>query len=382
MGKSKVVSIVAATVLSVALGGLGLAPVSASASEPELDRNQISALLGGYASQIKDGYSGISLRTLSEDKQSQLAAENSSYKDVAQDAGMKVHDAQVSTSVVSTEQVGDGYETVVDITSNVMLVPAVGTNITIAGEHRDHLDSSFTDRHVIILGKDSSNPAPYSVVSDEIVDPLESDDGTEPEAINTPNLMPSGNMRSAPYAKDMFTNKAGLNYIRMMQYAERWTATDRMNPDFPIYKEEGHGGNCTNFLSQAVYAGGLRTTWGSSLDVKNEKVWTWNLAGIAHASHTWSGAKMNYTYMRYHSGAFTPESNPYHVGGGGLIYANFGNCPDGFNHAMVVVGNTSGAKSVPIICQKSVNRHDTLFSDSVRRAPANTSWAGLQWMAN
>lgn len=83
MGKSKVVSIVAATVLSAALGGLVLAPVSASASEPELDRNQISALLGGYASQIKDGYSGISLRTLSEDKQSQLAAENSSYKDVA-----------------------------------------------------------------------------------------------------------------------------------------------------------------------------------------------------------------------------------------------------------------------------------------------------------
>ena len=58
---------------------------------------------------------------------------------------------------------------------------------------------------------------------------------------------------------------------------------------------------------------------GSSLDVRNEKVWTWNLAGIAHASHTWSGAMMNYTYMRYYSGVFTLESNPYHVGeGGGL----------------------------------------------------------------
>ncbi|WP_420864653.1 amidase domain-containing protein [Bifidobacterium actinocoloniiforme] len=85
-----------------------------------------------------------------------------------------------------------------------------------------------------------------------------------------------------------------------------------------MYKEEGHGGNCTNFLSQAVYAGALRTAWGSSLDVKNEKVWTWNLAGIAHASRTWSGAQMNYTYMRYHSGAFTSESNPYRVGGVGL----------------------------------------------------------------
>lgn len=67
---------------------------------------------------------------------------------------------------------------------------------------------------------------------------------------------------------------------------------------------------------------------------------------------------------------------------GGLIYANLGNGPDGFNHAMVVVGNTSGANSVPVICQKSRNQHDMLFSESVRRAPANTSWAGLQWKAD
>lgn len=381
--KSKKVSILAISVLTMAVGGLVFAPISASASELVPDQNQVSALLDEYASQIKEGYSdtGFMRKSLA-DKQSQLAAENSSYKEVAQEAGMKVRDARVTTQIVSSAQTDNGYEAVVDITSNVKLVPERGTSLTIAGERRKYLDSSFTDRHAITIGKDWTNPAPYSVVSDEIIDPLESDDGTEPEVISTPNLMPNNSFRSAPYTRDMFTNRAGLNYIKMSQYAEQWTATNRMNPDFPIYKEEGHAGNCTNFLSQSVYAGGLPTTWGSSLDVRNEKVWTWNLAGIAHASHTWSGAMMNYTYMRYYSGAFTPESNPYHVGEGGLIYANFGNGPDGFNHAMVVVGSSRGPYPVPVICQKSTNRHDVLFSDSVRRAPANTSWAGLQWKAD
>lgn len=117
--------------------------------------------------------------------------------------------------------------------------------------------------------------------------------------------------------------------------------SDRMNPDFPIYDEKGDGGNCANFVSQSIYAGGLHTTRGNSFDVWNDSVWTWNLSGIARASHTWSGAQRNYNYMKDHSGAFTVESNAYNVGLGGVIYADWEGTGN-LGHAMVVVGHING----------------------------------------
>lgn len=366
-------------------------PQSANAEETQLSPNQVDGIVSGYGRQIQNDYSGISGRKLN-DKQSQLAEKNSEQKSMAPEMGLSLKDTQVSTNIISTSKTAGGYTVVANIDTHLHMVPNSGVTITIAGEHRDQLDSSFTDRHILTLTPDAQQADGYSVVSDEIQNPDEDKDDSLPILSAEPQESPTNddqNQFSTRGSLDFATNKEGLNYIKMSQYAELWTNDankNKMNPKYPVYKEQGTQGNCTNFLSQVVHEGGLPTTTGHSWDVGKDNVWTWNLSGIAAASHTWSGAQNSYNYMKDYSHAFTVENNPYHIGEGGLIYADWeGN--GNLDHAMVVVGNINGGPHPsPIICQKTVNRYDYPFYKS--QATANsahngkTIWKGLQFRCN
>lgn len=304
--------------------------------------------------------------------------------------GLSLKETQVSTNVTSTSKTADGYTVTADIDTHLRMVPKAGVTITIAGEHRNQLDSSFTDRHILTLTPDTKQDGGYSVVSDEIQNPDELKDDSLPTLSSEPQELPTNNDQNQFSTRDFATNKEGLNYIKMSKYAELWTNDsnkNNLNPKYPVYKEEGKTGNCTNFLSQVVHEGGLPTTTGHSWDLGNDNVWTWNLLGLASASHTWSGAQNSYNYMKDHSHAFTVENNPYHIGEGGLIYADWEG--DGtLDHAMVVVGNINGGPHPsPIICQKTVNRNDYPFYKS--QANANSAhkgktiiWKGLQFRCN
>lgn len=84
---------------------------------------------------------------------------------------------------------------------------------------------------------------------------------------------------------------------------------------------------------------------GSSLGVRNEKVWARNLAGITHTFRTWSGTKDELRLYALPYCASNPEYNPYHVGGAGLSTPTSAMTLMDFSHAMVVIGNLSGALS-------------------------------------
>lgn len=350
----------------------------ASAQTPDLDTNQLESIVTRYGKKIENSYSGVQMRF--NDKEDQLAQKNGIDSTSYKESGLSLKDVSTTTKLIGTQKTDSGYRVLSEITTKMVLVPEAGTTITIAGENRNHLDSSATDLHSISIALTKGNDADgYTVVGDEIQYPDEQNDET-PDMINVPQSVP--NSAETRESSDPFANRAGLNYIKMSKYAEKWTEDapgNKMNPDFPIYDEKN--GNCANFASQAIYAGGLKTTFGNSLQIWDDHVWTWNLAGIAKASHTWSTAQHNYNYMKDSSGAFTKENSPWRVGQGGLIYGDWDN--DGsFNHVMVVVGYINdGYNSTPVICQKSAPRHDYPFRDSVKNAPKTTRWAGLQWKA-
>ena len=67
-----------------------------------------------------------------------------------------------------------------------------------------------------------------------------------------------------------------FNRQRAVEYALRW-ALGR-NPMFPDYSGHGHGGDCTNFVSQAMLAGGWTTVTGWRADrtawwFETERAW-------------------------------------------------------------------------------------------------------------
>ena len=55
----------------------------------------------------------------------------------------------------------------------------------------------------------------------------------------------------------LYTRLAAVNY------AVRWALS--RNPAFENFSGQGHGGDCTNFISQCLYAGGwTMNDWGST----------------------------------------------------------------------------------------------------------------------
>ncbi|WP_180380783.1 amidase domain-containing protein [Alloscardovia macacae] len=324
--------------------------------------------------------------------------------DALRDVGLTAKNISVDSKIVEETIMPSMQEvsTVVKVISTAILRADNDTRIFLAGKEVEELSSSATDYHKIDLAK-TNNASNLTVVADKQLT-LE-----EVQRLQLPSLEEDshrGERRTAriesrtqkfpSVSHASYRSKAQFDYLKMIQYAELWTDSnhaDRMNPDFPDYHNFlGHeidfpigssGSNCTNFVSQSLYAGGLPLNAGVNGNAKkdDESAWTWNVKGISGATYTWSAANNNFRYMRDYSGIFKVENSPRKAWEGSIIYGDWG--MDGtYDHAMVVVGYTvKDGFGTPIICQKSNNRHDYPFSLSDSNAVSDykkVKWTVLQ----
>jgi hypothetical protein len=71
---------------------------------------------------------------------------------------------------------------------------------------------------------------------------------------------------------------------KAVEYAREWA--DSRNPAFPDYSaSQGGGGDCANFVSQSLLAGGWHTLWGAEVDPcvwwvtsERQSSWSWRAA--------------------------------------------------------------------------------------------------------
>ena len=107
-----------------------------------------------------------------------------------------------------------------------------------------------------------------------------------------------------------------------------------MNPAFPIFMDFNitdpfgnitptRGNNCTNFVSQALYTGGVPVSE-KTINKSDPQNWTWKV-GLLGPPYTWGGAQNNYEYMSSNAGIFSRESNPWKAWEGSVIYADWNN---------------------------------------------------------
>ena len=158
-------------------------------------------------------------------------------------------------------------------------------------------------------------------------------------------------------------------YVRLaaVNYATRWALS--RNPAFANFQGNGGGGDCTNFISQCLYAGGWRMNfWG-----KYEGL-SWYYHSPDDLSKTWASAD--------HFASFLETSNR-----GQRCSVNeltFGDLvseelpPNGIRHWMMVTGVSSQERYL------SYHTIDTLqisFTDMQKRAAPNplTCWKMLDW---
>lgn len=113
---------------------------------------------------------------------------------------------------------------------------------------------------------------------------------------------------------------------RAVAYAERYAFSQ--NPLFSNF--QGIGGNCTNFVSQALYAAGCTMNYTPTFG--------WYYVSLDDRSPSWTGVDYFYNFMTTNQGVgpFAREISPDMSEVGDVI--QLGRNEDGFYHTLLIVG--------------------------------------------
>ncbi|NGN68477.1 hypothetical protein G5C51_31840 [Streptomyces sp. A7024] len=150
---------------------------------------------------------------------------------------------------------------------------------------------------------------------------------------------------------------------------------DRYNSDYDRAKQDN---NCTNFVSQAMHAGGWEIEDG--IDPDNEENWDYDLTGPYGPSKTWSVAYKMWSYAGDPKrGTNLTSGSPdvadiWNLRPGDLLFADWdpNKVPDGkIDHAMVISGTyTSMGFTEPTYSQNSAHRSNIPLSIGIKIATA------------
>lgn len=156
--------------------------------------------------------------------------------------------------------------------------------------------------------------------------------------------------------------KSTYNYGNMVRYANKYWK--RANSDYRTY-----GSDCTNFISQAMVAGGWKTTSGSIASRKDSKKWFYGSFELS-TSYTWAGAENWYWFARKHSKRVKPLSTVWHLTSSDVLQADWKR--DGtIDHTMIVT--KLGKKGEVYLTYHTPSKHNVKLSTLLRKYP-NASW--------
>ena len=125
---------------------------------------------------------------------------------------------------------------------------------------------------------------------------------------------------------------------RAVEYASRWAFS--RNPLF--YDYTGIGGNCTNFVSQCVYAG--------SCTMNFTAIFGWYYLSDKERTASWTGVEFFYNFMTGNKGPgpFGRECTEEELLVGDII--QLGRTEEGYYHTLITVGFAEG---VPLVSSQS-----------------------------
>lgn len=398
--------------MALATGTLSMVGLAQASAAPVVPVATITQAMKMYSSQLEQIYGravssnartilkGATLKpipsssTMTTDQIKFAETQVGTLRDSFADSGLAIRSAQVISTVLSTNMVGENVIAKVDMTTSVSSVWA---------SDGSSLSSSWSDQHTLTLSPVRSRTGvTYSVISDKYIAPPKNDDETTMTASDLAALpKPQQSSDSLSAASSTSQQESGvasalaqpkINVTKFVNYALKWTAptnASKMNPAYPSYSN-----NCTNFGSQVLNNAGFKLIGGNSLQGKNTKVWTYNLAGIAGASWTWNNAIYNNSYVGNYSGAYGWLNNIWNATPGDILYTDWdpnGKADGKIDHMMVVTGRgwVTGTSSPtgksyysPLISQKSNNRYNIPLQTSINLAKQSGTtkivWYGLK----
>ncbi|MCA5895150.1 amidase domain-containing protein [Isoptericola sp. NEAU-Y5] len=279
------------------------------------------------------------------------------------EAGLDIVESVTPNTELSPSVVGeDGSVRVhADITTTVQSVEQGTSNVP--------EESSWTDEHIY---KATPQPGGSYVVTNDVIVPPPSDgsvegDVTPPEDVTDPlpedeSVLERDPEEEAAGSIELF--QSSTSGSATAAYAKKWTKANKLNTAYPDLPND-----CANFASQSLRAGGWDLKGGTNPRDTNN--WHYNLTGPAGPSWTWSNSKTLYYYAKVRAN-WTKYNSVYSAKQGDLIFADWdpkGKADGTLDHTMVVTGmKKTGSKNMPYISQKSSNRYNIPFSQSLKLA--------------
>ncbi|MFE6779771.1 amidase domain-containing protein [Streptomyces sp. NPDC057702] len=204
----------------------------------------------------------------------------------------------------------------------------------------------------------------------ELIGLRSTDEG--PVAINAPAVAPVAAANALPSAKPAATKKpakpqnkppgtAGLDYKAMATYAEKYW--QNYNPAYRKFNDAG--GDCTNFVSQALKVGGWKHDSGDYADYRN---WWYD---SSYQSLSWVGAN-EWSWFTLHHKRATNLANVYDMGVGDVMQMDFDR--DGSkDHTMLTTYRS--ASGVPYLTYHSVNTYRKSVASIIASYPNSLYYA-------
>ncbi|MEN8652044.1 amidase domain-containing protein [Streptomyces sp. 21So2-11] len=160
------------------------------------------------------------------------------------------------------------------------------------------------------------------------------------------------------------TNPNGYNYAAMAAYSEKYWRN--YNPAYPSYDGAGAGGDCTNFVSQALKAGGWKHAPGSWDDYR--KWWSDPTLGN---TLSWVGVN-EWSWFALSSKRTTNLSNVWEMGVGDVLQVDFDRNGSKDHTMMVSYRNQSGT---PYLTYHSNNTYRKSVASLVASYPTANYYA-------
>ncbi|MFE2311458.1 amidase domain-containing protein, partial [Streptomyces sp. NPDC059411] len=193
---------------------------------------------------------------------------------------------------------------------------------------------------------------------------------TGPVAVNEPlaakanvvkddgNQYPQGTPAATKYpapSKPKVKTGGAYDYAAMAKYAEKYWSS--YNPAYR--KFNGAGGDCTNFVSQALKAGGWKNAPGTTSDYRN-----WWYDG-AQQTDSWVGAN-EWSWFTLSNERATNLANVYQADVGDIVQVDFNK--DGSKDHSMIVTYRSGA-GMPYVTYHSTNTYRKSLASLVASYP-------------
>lgn len=183
-------------------------------------------------------------------------------------------------------------------------------------------------------------------------------DPSRPSA-ETKRSRPAGKSPAKPSGPQAPALTATYDYSAMVDYANRYWAT--YNSAYRAY-----GNDCTNFISQAMRAGGWSYVGSGFFDRTDNSKWfygsfTWT------TSYSWAGAENWWWFAQYYSGRTSYLSNVWYLLYADVLQADFDR-DNNIDHTMIVTYQSSGGE--PYLTYHTTNTHNKRLSTMLAQYPS------------